>query len=149
MEPPENDAVAVASAEKIILRWDSTASEDARDRMIFDGDRYEIDKYFQAVDEIQRSMESASISDDSAKANSAIQITMARLEDEFRNIIIAQTSPLEADTLTDPSSCSFRSIASIGSSDGHLSLLPPPPPPLHTEEDDFTETSLASLVKKM
>lgn len=143
MEPPENDAVALASAEKIILRWDSTASEDARDRMIFDGDRYEIDKYLQAVDEIQRSMESASISDDSAKANSAIQIAMARLEDEFRNILIAQTSPLEADTLTDPSSGSFHSAAAIGSSarcsssDIHLSLPPPPP----TVEDDFNETS--------
>ncbi|KAL3528569.1 hypothetical protein ACH5RR_007891 [Cinchona calisaya] len=100
MEPPENDTVK--AAEKIILRWDSTASEDAREQRIFDGDRHEIDRYLQAVDEIQRSMDSATISDESTRANNAIQIAMARLEDEFRNILLAQTSPIEAETLTDP-----------------------------------------------
>ncbi|KAM3308264.1 exocyst complex component EXO70A1 [Capsicum chacoense] len=103
MEPPGNDVVAFESAEKIILRWDSTASEDAREKMIFAGDRHEIDRYLQAVDEIQRSMESATLSDDHSKANSAIQIAMARLEDEFRNILIAHTTPIEADSLTDSS----------------------------------------------
>nr|AGV75881.1 exocyst 70 [Nicotiana benthamiana] len=103
MEPPENDVVAFESAEKIILRWDSTASEDAREKMIFAGDRHEIDRYLQAVDEIQRSMEFATLSDDLNKANSAIQIAMARLEDEFRNILIAHTSPMEAESLTDTS----------------------------------------------
>uniref|UniRef100_A0A3Q7HRG5 Exocyst subunit Exo70 family protein n=1 Tax=Solanum lycopersicum TaxID=4081 RepID=A0A3Q7HRG5_SOLLC len=103
MEPPGNDVVAFESAEKIILRWDSTASEDAREKMIFAGDRYEIDRYLQAVDEIQRSMEFATLSDDQNKANSAIQIAMARLEDEFRNILIAHTNPVEAESLTDSS----------------------------------------------
>ncbi|TMW90914.1 hypothetical protein EJD97_015056 [Solanum chilense] len=103
MEPPGNDVVAFESAEKIILRWDSTASEDAREKMIFAGDRYEIDRYLQAVDEIQRSMEFATLSDDQNKANSAIQIAMARLEDEFRNILIAHTTPVEAESLTDSS----------------------------------------------
>ncbi|XP_057459576.1 exocyst complex component EXO70A1-like [Actinidia eriantha] len=109
MEPPENVGVPLQSAEKIILRWDSTASEEARERMIFDGDRHEIDRYLQAVDEIQRSMESATVTDDQSKA---IQIAMARLEDEFRNILIAHTSPIETDSLVDPSS-SVRST-SIG-----------------------------------
>ncbi|KAG5601911.1 hypothetical protein H5410_033281 [Solanum commersonii] len=103
MEPPGNDVVAFESAEKIILRWDSTASEDAREKMIFAGDRYEIERYLQAVDEIQRSMELATLSDDQNKANSAIQIAMARLEDEFRNILIAHTTPMEAESLTDSS----------------------------------------------
>ncbi|GFY97226.1 exocyst subunit exo70 family protein D1 [Actinidia rufa] len=101
MESPGNVGVPLQSAEKIILRWDSTASEEARERMIFDGDRHEIDRYLQAVDEIQRSMESATVADDQSKA---IQIAMARLEDEFRNILIAHTGPIETDSLVDPSS---------------------------------------------
>ncbi|CAN4087013.1 unnamed protein product [Withania somnifera] len=108
MEQPENDAVTFESAEKIILRWDSTVSEEAREKMIFDGDRHEIDRYLQAVDQIQRSMESTTLSDDQDKANSAIQIAMARLEDEFRNILIATTA-IEADSLTDPSPSSVNS----------------------------------------
>lgn len=104
MEPPENvsDAVLPHPAEQLILRWDSTASEDARDRMIFHGDRHEIDRYLQAVDEIQRSLDSSTISDHQSKPHNAIQIAMARLEDEFRCILLAQTSPMEAESLTDP-----------------------------------------------
>nr|GMC77417.1 exocyst complex component EXO70A1-like [Ipomoea batatas] len=100
MEPPGNDAVAFESAEKIVLRWDSTTSEEAREKMIFEGDREEIDQYLHAVDEIQRSMESTTLlDDDQSKANSAIQIAMARLEDEFRNILIAHTSAIEVELL--------------------------------------------------
>ncbi|PSS07305.1 Exocyst complex component EXO70A1 like [Actinidia chinensis var. chinensis] len=112
MEPPENVGVPLQSAEKIILRWDSTASEEARERMIFDGDRHEIDRYLQAVDEIQRSMESATVTDDQSKA---IQIAMARLEDEFRNILIAHTSPIETDSLVHSSS----SVRSTSTSELH------------------------------
>jgi exocyst complex protein 7 len=112
MEPPENYstdtsfAVPFEDAQKIILRWDSTASEEARERMIFDGDRQEVDLYLQAVDEIQKSMSSTSISSDhhdqdsnDNKVTSAIQIAMARLEDEFRNILINHTSPVELDSI--------------------------------------------------
>ncbi|KAF7843614.1 exocyst complex component EXO70A1-like [Senna tora] len=114
--PPENNnaaALPFETAEKIILRWDSTASEEAREKMIFQSDRQEVDRYLLAVDEIQRSMSSTSISDDHNKLNSALQIAMARLEDEFRNILISHTNPIEADSLmtTDPSSSS-RSISS-------------------------------------
>lgn len=98
MEPPEFEA-----AEKIILRWDSTASEEAKERMIFEGDRLEADRYLRAVDEIQRSMESAYVSSpDQNKVNGAIQIAMARLEDEFRNILLIHTNPLEPESLYDP-----------------------------------------------
>lgn len=102
--PPELDA-----AERIILRWDSTVSEEARERMIFEGHRDEVDRYLHAVDEIQRSMSNASLTseDEQAKLNSAIQIAMARLEDEFRNILLNHTSPIEPDSLNaDPSSSS-------------------------------------------
>ncbi|KAK8618725.1 hypothetical protein V6N13_132707 [Hibiscus sabdariffa] len=121
MELPENpnkDNNGYESAEKIILRWDSTASEEAREKMIFETDRHEADLYLHAVDEIQRSLSNASISnntnaaaavavDDQSKVNSTIQIAMARLEDEFRNILMTHSSALEADSLFDPSSSSF------------------------------------------
>ncbi|KAL8098805.1 exocyst complex component EXO70A1-like [Apium graveolens] len=119
MESPEFQAAAFKSAEKIILRWDSTASEDARERMIFDGDRYEINSYLQAVDDVQRSIESTTLSDDQNKASSAIQIAMARLEDEFRNILIANATPIEIDALLDinvlnSSQSSLRTDSSSG-----------------------------------
>ncbi|KAI3789855.1 hypothetical protein L2E82_02659 [Cichorium intybus] len=99
MEPLGNDG----AAEQIILRWDATASEDARVRMIFDGDRQEINRYLQAVDQIQRSMDSTTLSDDdqSTNVNNAIQIAMARLEDEFRNILITNSTPIETESVTD------------------------------------------------
>ncbi|XVE51838.1 hypothetical protein DITRI_Ditri02bG0073100 [Diplodiscus trichospermus] len=120
MEPPENsnkDSKGYVSAEKIILRWDSTASEEARERMIFETDRQEADLYLQAVDEIQRSLSNTSISnssnnngaEDQSKVNTTIQIAMARLEDEFRNILITHSSALETDSLFDPTSSSVPS----------------------------------------
>ncbi|XP_022721623.1 exocyst complex component EXO70A1-like [Durio zibethinus] len=116
MEPPENsnkDSNGYELAEKIILRWDSAASEEASDRMIFETDRQEADLYLRAVDEIQRSLSNASISTSSnnaaggqSKANTTIQIAMARLEDEFRNILITHTSGLETGFFFDRTSSS-------------------------------------------
>ncbi|PON43595.1 Exocyst complex protein [Parasponia andersonii] len=118
MEPPEGAKIELEEAEEIILRWDSTASEEARDKMIFQGDRLEVDRYLLAVDQIQRSISSVSISDDQSKVNSAIQIAMARLEDEFRTILLIHTSPIETDSLSDPSSSTHSSsAASSGGAD--------------------------------
>lgn len=104
MEPPENRSLAtqyledtaggIEAAHKLIMRWDSAASEEARERMIFDGDRREVDRYLRAVDEIRRS---SAESDPSG----AIQIAMARLEDEFRNILVTHSSPVDTDALSD------------------------------------------------
>ncbi|KAF5793457.1 putative exocyst complex component Exo70, cullin repeat-like-containing domain superfamily [Helianthus annuus] len=113
MELPETDSVPYETAENIILRWDATASDDARLRMIFDGDRQEIDLYLQAVDRIQLSMESTTLSDDegqSKKVNTAIQIAMARLEDEFRNILIPHATPIETDSLSESTPRSANSF---------------------------------------
>ncbi|KAL6560010.1 hypothetical protein OROGR_005127 [Orobanche gracilis] len=100
MEPPES--ASASAAEKVILRWDSSVSEEARDKMIFSGDRLETDRYLDAVDELQKSMASAGLSDSSASsASSTLQIAMARLEDEFRSILLSHTSPIEAELLTE------------------------------------------------
>ncbi|XP_030971090.1 exocyst complex component EXO70A1-like [Quercus lobata] len=124
MEPPEDKRTPLDEAEGIILRWDSTASEEAREKMIFDSDRNEVDRYLQAVDEIQRSLSSTTINSESSSnsdesgLNSTIRIAMARLEDEFRNILLSHTAPLEAESMSfssDPSS----STHSHGQIDDH------------------------------
>ncbi|KAF7125001.1 hypothetical protein RHSIM_Rhsim12G0211400 [Rhododendron simsii] len=102
------------SAENIVLRWDATSSDEARDRTIFaSGDRHVINQYLNAVDEIQRSLESGTLTeyDNQSKAKTAIRIAMARLEDEFRNLLTAHTSPIETDCLIDPNS-SFKRTCS-------------------------------------
>ncbi|XP_068660921.1 exocyst complex component EXO70A1-like [Aristolochia californica] len=106
------------AAEKLILRWDSTASEEARERMIFDGDRHEAEQYLRAVDEIQRSISNTNLSDgDPAKATDAIQIATARLEDEFRNILITHSNPPAIDSLFSRNSSSLSSIRTASSKD--------------------------------
>lgn len=95
----EEGGEILESAEKIILRWDSTVSEEARERMIFSGDRHEVNRYLQAVDEIQRSLHCTSLSSPSGDRNPTIQIAMARLEDEFRTILLSHSSPVDSDSL--------------------------------------------------
>ncbi|KAL1551778.1 exocyst complex component EXO70B1-like [Salvia divinorum] len=92
MEPPES---SLSAAESLILRWDSSAPSDSRDKIIFTSDRHEIDRYLDAVDELQKSMAAASLSSSSP----ALQIAMARLEDEFRTILLSHTSPIETESL--------------------------------------------------
>lgn len=137
MEPPESYVRerSFESAEKIILRWDSTASEEAREKMIFEGDRCEVDRYLQAVDEIQRSISSTNISGDSqSKVNSAIQIAMARLEDEFRNILLVHIHAFDVDSLAaDPSSSSCSRTESGGD---------------HFDEDDEDHQQLEQVQHK-
>lgn len=119
MDSPEQSlhgSMPIDAAEELILRWDSTASEDAREKMVFDSDRDEIDRYLRAVDELHRSMSSVSLSEEGDKVSSTVQIAMARLEDEFRNILLCHTSPLEADSLTTESSSLVHS--SISTADG-------------------------------
>ncbi|KAL5171437.1 Exocyst complex component EXO70A1 [Glycine soja] len=127
------ESLPLETAEKIILRWDSTASEDARDKMIFSGgvDRDEADLYLQAVDEIQRSLSSVSVSS-SDKVNSAIQIAMARLEDEFRNILISHTIPFDPSTSEDDPSQTLPDLLPSSTSS--------PKHPLTNLEQDSTET---------
>ncbi|KAI4381821.1 hypothetical protein MLD38_007859 [Melastoma candidum] len=110
MESPEvrRKLLGSSSAEEVILRWDSSPSEEARDKMIFQSDRSEIDRYLFSVDEIQLSLSSVSIDGSEVtgrcgagnKADSTMQIAMARLEDEFRNILVSHSSPLDPDLLS-------------------------------------------------
>jgi len=115
MELSEDKRTPLDSVEEVILRWDSIASKEVRERererMIFEE--------VQAVDEIQQSLWSASLSggeqQSGNRAISTIQITLARPEDEFCNILLNHTSPIEPNSLdstatsVDPSSSSLSS----------------------------------------
>ncbi|CAA7052471.1 unnamed protein product [Microthlaspi erraticum] len=125
------------SAEKVIMRWDATASEEAREKMIF-SDPQEVKLYLHAVDEIQRFVSSGG--EIETRANSAIQIAMARLEDEFRNILVSHSSPINADSLM-LSSCSSSAHLEVeedGSSNNGNS----------NEEDDQQEEEETDLLKR-
>lgn len=123
MESPDirggsDAATTLETAERIILRWDSTTSEEAKENLIFQSDRDEVDRYLHAVDEVQRLVSSVSISDShhhhEVKARSTIQIAMARLEDELRNILLSQTSTFEPDSLLlDSSASAFATRADL------------------------------------
>ncbi|KAL8242728.1 hypothetical protein R6Q59_013030 [Mikania micrantha] len=105
MDPPANDI----TAEQIILRWDTTLAEDAGVGMIFEGDRQEAKLYLQAVDQILRSMNSTTLPDDQSKRfSNAIQIAMARLEDEFRNILIANSTVIDTEPINESVSLTPR-----------------------------------------
>nr|POE52962.1 pentatricopeptide repeat-containing protein [Quercus suber] len=81
----------------------------------------EVDRYLQAVDEIQRSLSSTTINNESSNndescLNSTIRIAMAWLEDEFRNILLSHTTHLEVESI------SFNSDSDChGSAEGRVS----------------------------
>ncbi|XP_038985391.1 exocyst complex component EXO70A1 [Phoenix dactylifera] len=104
------------AAEREIMRWDSV-SQAAEDRMLFDGGhRSDAERFLRAVDEIRRSIKgpivvgsprrSSSSSSGSTSAN-AIQIAMAKLEDEFSNILVSRVNEFEIESLVDLSSLSM------------------------------------------
>ncbi|KAK6920530.1 Exocyst complex subunit Exo70, C-terminal [Dillenia turbinata] len=85
------------SAEKIILRFDSSSGaasihwEDSPD---------ETSEYLAAIDEIIQLTEDLTLSPEVVdRAESALQLAMNRLEDEFRSILIRNTVPLDSNRL--------------------------------------------------
>ncbi|MQM20039.1 hypothetical protein Taro_053053 [Colocasia esculenta] len=104
----------VEAAEKLIMCWDSAASEESAARMLFDGgDRAEADRYLRAVDEIRRSLRDPAGGTGSPRrltSGGAIQAAMARLEDEFRNILVSRVNAVEIEALA--SDLSFASLSS-------------------------------------
>ncbi|KMZ71739.1 exocyst subunit exo70 family protein D3 [Zostera marina] len=119
MDGSDDNSAGGEVAEKVIQRWDSSSSNEARDRMLFEGsDRTESDRYLRAVDEIRRlslqdppSTEGYSPRRSSTSASDSLQLAMARLEDEFRNILVSRVNTVEADSLlSDLASVSMSSV---------------------------------------
>lgn len=76
--------MTIDSAAEIVYRWGSTAD---RKLFIFHDCRDEIVPYLQAVDEIQRTIDSPDSEDERKEVESVMRIAMSRLLDEFRNIL--------------------------------------------------------------
>ncbi|KAF3973980.1 hypothetical protein CMV_002651 [Castanea mollissima] len=90
-----------ALAEKVILRWD-LSSEGSRRSLNWGDSGDESGEYFSAIDETLNLMDELSVRSDSEivdRAYSAIQHAMSRLEDEFRQVLIGNTVPLDTERL--------------------------------------------------
>ncbi|KAM4107633.1 hypothetical protein ACB094_04G160500 [Castanea mollissima] len=90
-----------ALAEKVILRWDPS-SEGSRRSLNWGDSGDESGEYLSAIDETLNLMDELSVRSDSEivdRAYSAIQHAMSRLEDEFRQVLIGNTIPLDTERL--------------------------------------------------
>ncbi|KAF2302647.1 hypothetical protein P3X46_023512 [Hevea brasiliensis] len=85
-------------AEKVILRWDSARHS----APTWDEAPEEAAEYLTAVDEILDLLDELSIRSDNEiidRAETAVQVAMSRLEEEFRHLLIRNTVPLDAERL--------------------------------------------------
>ncbi|KAK1313643.1 hypothetical protein QJS10_CPA06g02525 [Acorus calamus] len=126
MDQQINGSDDLLAAEDLIMRWDPTTASSTDDHhhhhhhhhhhnhnhcMIFDGEhRTDADRYLRAVDLIRRSLES-SASGSPRKRTAAMQVAMARLEDEFRHILVNQSVPIELELDSSDLSLSFNSLS--------------------------------------
>ena len=101
--------------------------------MLFDsgGDRAEADRFLRAVDDLRRlappspaavgsPRRLSSSSASSASWSGAVQVAMARLEDEFRHVLSSRALDLEIEALADLSSLSINSDRSNSASSADL-----------------------------
>lgn len=117
-------------AEQVIMRWETTsASSSSPDSsLLFSANsvRAEAERYLHAVDRLRLSAKDSPVAVNSprrlssASASScaipspvtALQTAMARLEDEFRQILVSRTIDIEIDYLIDLGSLSMNSTVS-------------------------------------
>ncbi|KAM3257525.1 hypothetical protein ACQJBY_049684 [Aegilops geniculata] len=139
-------AAELERAERVVRRWNSTASAPAgggggggggEDQMLFDGggDRAEAERFLQAVDDLRRLAPPSPGSPRrtaSTGGSGAVQVAMARLEDEFRHVLASRAVDLEIEVLADLSSLSMCSDRSSFSDVGDA-------PPV---DDDSVESSV-------
>ena len=91
------------AAEDVVMQWDPASSDQARQSMIWDCPRDEAVAYLEAVDEIQTALESLSVSQSNARelsrAQNLRQLAMARLEEEFRHLLLAYSDSIDPEWL--------------------------------------------------
>ncbi|KAF5730946.1 Exocyst subunit exo70 family protein F1 isoform 2 [Tripterygium wilfordii] len=91
------------AAEKAIFRLEESCTESSRHSLpCWEDSPDEAAEYLAAVDDILHLVENLAITSDNDmmdRAESAIQLAMSRLEEEFRHILIRNTVPLDADRL--------------------------------------------------
>ncbi|CAL5005896.1 unnamed protein product [Urochloa decumbens] len=131
----DGSAAELEAAERVVMRWDSaSAGAGADEPMLFDGagDRAEADRFLRAVDDLRRLAPpspaavgsprrlSSSSGSSSAAGSGAVQVAMARLEDEFRHVLSSRALDLEIEALADLSSLSINSDRSNSASSADL-----------------------------
>ncbi|ONM22177.1 Exocyst complex component EXO70B1 [Zea mays] len=117
-------AAELEAAERLVKRWDSTASAASSagrggdNQMLFDGaaDRAEAERFLRAVDDLRRLAPPSPASVGSPRRASsaggvctAVEVAMTRLEDEFRHVLSARALDLEIEALAGLSSLSMAS----------------------------------------
>ncbi|KAL4363517.1 hypothetical protein GQ457_04G015120 [Hibiscus cannabinus] len=100
----DSTGVRFDAAEKVILRSNSCPfnPDASRHSLPWENSPDEAAEYLSAIDEILQLVVDMSIRSDNEimdRAETAIQLAMSRLEDEFRLILIRNTVPLDADRL--------------------------------------------------
>ncbi|KAL6973052.1 hypothetical protein U1Q18_027227 [Sarracenia purpurea var. burkii] len=108
------------AAEEVILRWDSNSESSSRHSLPWEDSPDEAAEYLAAVDDILQLTEDLTIKSESEildRAESALQLAMSRLEDEFQHILVRNTVPLDAERLYG----SIRRVSlSFASNDGEI-----------------------------
>lgn len=123
----ENSSLSRLDAvEKIIFRWDSnvqgseSSSRHSTGGPFFDDSPTEAAEYLAAIDGVIDLLDNLSVRSNSEiveRAETAVQAAMARLEEEFRHILIRNTAPLDAERLYG----SIRRVSiSFGSNGGEI-----------------------------
>ncbi|CAN6196069.1 unnamed protein product [Urochloa humidicola] len=108
MEAPA--ATELEAAERVLMRWESAASPGDEQAMLFDGGscgrrREEAEQFLRAVDDVCRLAPPQSATSGCA----AVQVAMARLEDELRHVLSGRALDLEIEALAGLSSLSMSS----------------------------------------
>ncbi|KAJ8752620.1 hypothetical protein K2173_005509 [Erythroxylum novogranatense] len=98
-----NSQSRMEEAEKIIFRWDPAAyCATNRSVSCWEDSPEEATEYLAAIDEVLELLDGLSIQSDKEildRAETAVQVAMSRLEEEFRHILISNTVPLDAERL--------------------------------------------------
>ncbi|CAM6007357.1 unnamed protein product [Sphagnum balticum] len=118
-------------AEDVIGRWDMRYSEQARQQMIFECPEEEASTYLEAVDEVQKVLDSLSVVQQQQnsrdpetttttleRAQNLIELAMARLQEEFRHLLVKNSRSVEPESLFDSLAAgSFQSSLEEGEND--------------------------------
>jgi exocyst complex protein 7 len=119
-------------AEDVIGRWDVRYSEQARQQMIFECPEEEASTYLEAVDEVQKVLDSLSVVQQQQnsrdpettitttleRAQNLIELAMGRLQEEFRHLLVKNSRSVEPESLFDSLAAgSFQSSLEEGEND--------------------------------
>jgi exocyst complex component 7 len=125
-------AAELEAAERVGMRWYSTAlgsSAGGDEQILFDGgaDRSVAERFLRAVDELRRLASLSPTADGSPRrastvgggggGGSAVQVAMARLEDEFRHVLSSRALDLEVEALAGLCSLSLSDATDVGDDD--------------------------------